>query len=269
MKAILAMLAAALLTAGTDYAKLLDEAKITLGDAVARGLKEAGDGAAVKAELEQEGGKTIFSVEIARGAKVEELHLAAADGAVVGKETEDEDKSALVKSFRITLAQAVESALKKTAGRAVHARLGTKGKAAEARVKIWDGAKLLVVSVDGTQGTVLRVEEAKPGRGYLGLKGEDAAGGVKVTALVKDMPATKAGLKEGDLLTSINGKKVATLKEVAAIVAPLGEGAEAKIEYTRDGKSATLTLKLAGDDDDDDDEDDDEDDDDDEDGDDD
>ena len=45
-------------------------------------------------------------------------------------------------------------------------------------------------------------------RRYLGLDGKDKTGGVYVTQVLKDSPAAKAGLAEGDIILSVGGQAV-------------------------------------------------------------
>src|SRR5687768_8648353 len=74
-------------------ARLLPRATLTLGEAVQRALVEAASGTAWKAELEEDKGKVVFSVDIAQGEKNCNVVLDAADGKVVEKDLENEDHS--------------------------------------------------------------------------------------------------------------------------------------------------------------------------------
>jgi putative serine protease PepD len=48
----------------------------------------------------------------------------------------------------------------------------------------------------------------------LGVSGEGDKGGAKLTAIVEDGPAAKAGLKAGDLVTAIDGKPLNSYDEL-------------------------------------------------------
>ncbi|MGC9666378.1 M50 family metallopeptidase [Planosporangium sp. 12N6] len=56
-------------------------------------------------------------------------------------------------------------------------------------------------------------------------------------------PAAKAGLRRGDVITSINGEKISTYAEMRQVVQRMG-GQDAKITYTRDGESHTATVAI-------------------------
>jgi len=165
MKAILVGIgvAASVLVArtGPDYGKLLDEAKYSLSEAIDKGLKEAKEGTVVKAEIEREKGKIIFTMDVAQGDKILEVGLDVKEGRLVSRDTESEDQSALVKASKITLKQAIEAALKKVDGKAVVAELTLKDNKPGALVKVFSNGKVSRVLIDGETGKALRVEEEK------------------------------------------------------------------------------------------------------------
>jgi len=63
----------ALSAAGDDARKLIGQAAIPLEKAIERGLKEAPGGAVVKAELEKEDGRVVYSLDVAQGTSILEL----------------------------------------------------------------------------------------------------------------------------------------------------------------------------------------------------
>jgi len=69
--------------------------------------------------------------------------------------------------------------------------------------------------------------------------------GIYVARVVEDGAAEAAGLKEGDVITTIDGKKVKQFGELQGILAKKRPGDKVTITYLRDKKShnATLTLK--------------------------
>ena len=69
--------------------------------------------------------------------------------------------------------------------------------------------------------------------------------GIYVAKVVEDGAAEAAGLKEGDVITTIDGKKVKQFGELQGILAKKRPGDKVSITYLRDKKShnATLTLK--------------------------
>ena len=69
--------------------------------------------------------------------------------------------------------------------------------------------------------------------------------GIYIGEVVEDGAAAVAGLQKGDVITSIDGKKIKKFGELQGILAQKRPGDEIKISYLRNKKShsATLTLK--------------------------
>jgi serine protease Do len=68
--------------------------------------------------------------------------------------------------------------------------------------------------------------------------------GVKVKEVDDSSPASKSGFKEGDVITSINGKIIEGVDEVRKEIADLKEGDSIKVNYIRDGKSQEADIKI-------------------------
>jgi len=68
--------------------------------------------------------------------------------------------------------------------------------------------------------------------------------GVLVSSVDADSVAAKAGLKAGDVITSVNGHAVETPREVAQEVRDAGTGKEVTIGVLRDKKSITLKAQI-------------------------
>jgi serine protease Do len=93
-----------------------------------------------------------------------------------------------------------------------------------------------------------------PAQGRLGIGAQDMTpdlaeyfgtkGGVLVTRVGPDSPAARAGLKAGDVITSINGQPVQSVAELRREIGRASDQAEVSIGYMRDRKSATATTKL-------------------------
>ena len=58
-------------------------------------------------------------------------------------------------------------------------------------------------------------------------------------------PAEKAGVKVGDILTSVDGKEVKSSWDVMFKVRQLDDGEQVPIEVWRDGKAQNLTATIA------------------------
>jgi photosystem II stability/assembly factor-like uncharacterized protein len=75
--------------------------------------------------------------------------------------------------------------------------------------------------------------------------GSFAGGGVTITHVTPDGSAEKAGLKAGDTIVSVNGKRVNTGDELVAEISVLKPGTDAKLGYVRKGKDRTANVVIA------------------------
>ena len=58
-------------------------------------------------------------------------------------------------------------------------------------------------------------------------------------------PASKAGLRAGDVITSLGGTNVSSADELRAAINAHKPGDHVSVTYTRNGKSHTVSLTLA------------------------
>jgi serine protease Do len=77
------------------------------------------------------------------------------------------------------------------------------------------------------------------------LKAYGASEGVFVDRVTPGTPAAKAGLKEGDVITSFNGKPVANGDDLVALVSQTPVGSEVPITVLRESKPLNLTIGVA------------------------
>ncbi len=101
---------------------------------------------------------------------------------------------------------------------------------------------------------ILEFGEVK--RGMLGVQGGevnselaealgyDSTKGAFVSQVVPDSAAEKAGIEAGDIIVSVNGKKIETFSELRAKVATLGAGKTVKLGIVRDGKEKAYDVTL-------------------------
>lgn len=68
--------------------------------------------------------------------------------------------------------------------------------------------------------------------------------GVKVKDVDADSPASKAGIKEGDVITQLNGKDVAGVDELRNEIRDIKEGDAVKLTYKRGAKNETVDIKI-------------------------
>jgi Do/DeqQ family serine protease len=68
--------------------------------------------------------------------------------------------------------------------------------------------------------------------------------GTVIAGVAKRGPAARAGLKPGDVIVGVNGKKVASSPELRLAIAQLAPGSSARIEIYRDGKQLEMPVKV-------------------------
>jgi S1-C subfamily serine protease len=70
--------------------------------------------------------------------------------------------------------------------------------------------------------------------------------GLLVSSVDEESPAAKAGVKAGDVIVRLNGRKVADAADLGREVARLEPGAEATLTVQRDGHPVDLKVTVAG-----------------------
>ncbi len=76
---------------------------------------------------------------------------------------------------------------------------------------------------------------------YFGVKEES---GLLVNRLTKDGPAEKAGIKVGDVIVRVDGKKVQSTGEISELIQDKKKGDRVKIEVIRDRKSMSFEVTV-------------------------
>ena len=80
---------------------------------------------------------------------------------------------------------------------------------------------------------------------FLGVAVDDVGNGARITEVASGSPAADAGLKAGDVVTSVDGDSVTSASQLAKLVAAHQAGDDVTITYSRDGTSATAKVTLA------------------------
>jgi len=100
------------------------------------------------------------------------------------------------------------------------------------------------------------VKHGKAEHGYLGVNIEAVtpqnaqffnltnATGAIVSQIHPDTPASKAGLKQGDVITEVNGQKVNDSSSLQIAISNMTPGTPVKLGIMRDGKPMTLDLTV-------------------------
>jgi serine protease Do len=101
-------------------------------------------------------------------------------------------------------------------------------------------------------------EKGRVVRGYIGasvqpltpeladamkLKGQPS--GALVAEVVPKSPSEKAGLKTGDVITAVNGKKITDARELRLMIGSMAPGTKVQIEINREGQTKTFDVQLA------------------------
>jgi len=101
-------------------------------------------------------------------------------------------------------------------------------------------------------------EKGRVVRGYIGasvqtltpelaeamkLKGQPT--GALVGEVTPKSPSVKAGLRTGDVITAVNGKKVSDARELRLMIGSMAPGTKVQVEVNREGQSKILNVDLA------------------------
>lgn len=80
----------------------------------------------------------------------------------------------------------------------------------------------------------------------LGVSIEDTDNdtGAKITDVNDDSPAAKAGLKENDVITEVNGKNVKNVNEVRKEIADVKDKTSYNIKAKRNGSEMNFEIKI-------------------------
>ncbi len=78
----------------------------------------------------------------------------------------------------------------------------------------------------------------------LGVTTEETEGGVLVNDVTKESSAEKIGLKEGDIITKIDDKKIVTPDELSKAIREHKPGDKVAVTYLRDKKEQKATAEL-------------------------
>lgn len=82
-------------------------------------------------------------------------------------------------------------------------------------------------------------------RGFLGVNLRAAEGGILLIRILPKSPADNAGLKQFDLVTSLNGKKITTAEDFVKAVGAREPDDEIELKVRRDDKELEIKVELA------------------------
>jgi serine protease Do len=92
-------------------------------------------------------------------------------------------------------------------------------------------------------------------RGWLGVSVQDAAieepgrgglaqRGVLVAAIERNSPAARAGLRQGDVVTAINGERVESSRALVRNVAAVPPGQTVRLTVLREGREREMPVQV-------------------------
>ena len=100
-------------------------------------------------------------------------------------------------------------------------------------------------------------EKGRVIRGYIGtsvqtltpeladaMKLKTQMSGALVGEVTPKSPAEKAGIKTGDVITSVNGKKIGDARELRLMIGSMSPGTKAQIKVNREGQEKTFGVDL-------------------------
>jgi serine protease Do len=109
---------------------------------------------------------------------------------------------------------------------------------------------LIAIAAATVAGSQLRADAA-PGKPWLGMaltlrQGPDGARFVYVAVVAKDTPAAKAGMAAGDVVTAINGNRVAFRDDLALLefLASFKPGDTIRFGLVRSGKTQVIAVRA-------------------------
>jgi putative serine protease PepD len=90
------------------------------------------------------------------------------------------------------------------------------------------------------------IDSGKVEHAFLGVALQDATGaGAQVSRVTANTPAQRAGLRAGDVITQVDGKRIGTGDELRAAINAKSPGDQVSLTYRRDGETHTVRVTLA------------------------
>jgi S1-C subfamily serine protease len=100
------------------------------------------------------------------------------------------------------------------------------------------------------------LEHGKVARGYLGVVIQDvdkelaqalklpSAAGVLVSDIAPRSPAEQAGIRRGDVIVAVDGKRLQSSGQLRNLIAQAGAKGKVKLDLLRDGKTRSVNVTL-------------------------
>jgi putative serine protease PepD len=88
------------------------------------------------------------------------------------------------------------------------------------------------------------IADGKAEHAFLGVGLDDETAAARVTEVREGTPAADAGLRAGDVITALDGKRIASADALRAAINAHSPGDKVSLTYRRDGKSHTVEVTL-------------------------
>src|SRR5882724_949174 len=105
-------------------------------------------------------------------------------------------------------------------------------------------ARKLIMSVDGEGGSWLGVETQEVNSEKAKELKLSSERGALIGKVLSDSPAAKAGLKENDVVTEINGQRVEGTAQFRRMIREIPAGRAVQLAIVREGKAQTISVTL-------------------------
>jgi len=86
--------------------------------------------------------------------------------------------------------------------------------------------------------------DERPVRPWFGVRGTDVPEGCKLSVVEEEAPASKAGLKIGDVVRKVNSHPVEDYAGLKRLIGQTKPGDEIKVELLRDEKEMVINVKI-------------------------
>jgi predicted metalloprotease with PDZ domain len=114
--------------------------------------------------------------------------------------------------------------------------------------KVVEKEKTVIVTPGGAQAKVLWLDSGDEGGAFLGVtlseETEHSEGGARVTGVVDDSPAAKAGVREGDVIVGFDGDVVRGPVGLTERIHEREAGERVSLRLRRDGETLTVEAEL-------------------------
>ena len=89
------------------------------------------------------------------------------------------------------------------------------------------------------------IATGKAEHAFLGVTIDSTASNALIAGVREGTPAAKAGLRKGDVVTSLGGKTISNPDDLASVINSFKPGDSVSLTYERGGESHTVQVKLA------------------------